>query len=214
MNRADLAWALQATLPHVGQRKGPFVGFSPEGDGTGFIYAFDSYAAGVARVLLDPSDRWPAFALSTAEAKDLHRFVKPTRKAHDAEQVRLLVDSGELHVGLEEGDSEVYDIYPDQEYTLESVLNLCRGVAAAPVEHREVVFQPALLGKFGKASREPTDRLRLYPHHTSDRYGAALVTVGTDFIGAVAGLEYDDVTPEILTVFLQHAGTEQNRSAA
>jgi hypothetical protein len=56
--------------------------------------------------------------------------------------------------------------------------------------------------RFAKAHRVETDRLRLLPRRVADRNGAAIVTVGTDFIGAVAGLTYDDLGTATVADFL------------
>jgi hypothetical protein len=189
MKRSDLTWALGAVLPHVGTTKGPYVGMEGR-DGQAYVYATDTYTAGLARIPLGAVDFWN-LSMSKSEAQDLMRFVRPTKKAHDTEDLTLRDLVEELHVATAE-DSAVFDLATDNPVTLDLILDTIRATADLPVEMFGIIQQPSLVAKFAKAQRYDTDRLRVYPFGGwGDINGLAIVTVGEHFIGAVAGLTYE-----------------------
>lgn len=55
----------------------------------------------------------------------------------------------------------------------------------------DLVFKPDLFARFSRASRSETDRLKMYPKRGT-RFGAAYITVGDHFQGAIAGLSYEE----------------------
>jgi len=205
MNRSDLAWALTAALPHAGTTKGPVVGLQGR-DGALYVYSTDSYTAGIARIPSATECNGLDLHLPKAEAADLLRFVRPTRVAEHEQEVTFMHVNGELHVAFRvpartaDDESAVFECVT-AELSLDTLLDLCRGIAHLPTGGN-LVFQPPLMAKFGKAQRHETDRLSIYPHEGNDRYGVALATVGENFVGAVAGLALDPV-PELLASFLQ-----------
>lgn len=194
MIRADLRWALDATLPHVGKTPQTAVLLlsRPAGDSRLCVAASDNYTAGVARVADGPA---VDCALPATEARDLLKFVRPTRVAHDSEDVVMMQQDGELHVGFVNSDGETYDSAvfdtTDSHLTVAYLDSFFERLRVAPVEEHGSTYWPRLFGRFSKAERDETDRLCLYPRRTSDRHGAALVTVGDHFTGAVAGMEYE-----------------------
>jgi hypothetical protein len=192
MNRGDLAWALGAVLPHVGTTKGPYVGIDRR-DSQIYVYATDTYTAGIARIpLATESDGFGyRYSMSKGEAQDLMRFVRPTKKAHDTEELTVRAVGMELHVATAE-DSAVFDLVTDNPVTLDLILDVIRATADLPVEMFGIIQQPSLAAKFAKAQRYDSDRLRVYPFGGwGDINGLAVVTVGEHFIGAVAGLTYE-----------------------
>lgn len=203
MNRAELSWAMTACLPHAKD----WLGIDRT---TATVWATDTYTSGVARMTptVEDSETFAPTFLSIGEAKDLARFVKVTRKAHEVENVQLLVNGDELHVGVD-GDSAVFETHQGG-LDLSVVFQLLEGLYALPDDKRELVFQPAFAARFAKAQRYETDALRVYPRltHRPVERGVALVTVGTDFIGAIAGLTHDDA-PGVLASFLQTAQIEE-----
>lgn len=207
MRRGDLAWALTAVLPHAGKTEATAVVGLEQLNGWVHAYATDRYSMGIARIesMTDLDLRF-----TTKEATDLMRFVRPNRVAEHEQQLVLAVQPGEFHVGLVDADdvlceSEVYETTP-HDLELSYLLEFMRRLDAAPGEWGECVFQPPLAAKFAKAQRVDADRLRILPHHASDKYGAAVVTVGTNFIGAIAGLEYDQLGTATVADFLHTEG--------
>ena len=191
MNRSDLAWALNAVLPHVGKRAPhDAVGLTAKG-GSLFAFASDKYTLGIARIPDGPS---LSLALLTSEAVDLMRFVRPTVKATQIEDVTVAVRGPELHVGLVNAEGETHDsaVFESwhSEGDLEFWLTHCRRIRDARQEFTNCVYDPDLCAKFAKAKRSEADRLRLYPR-AGKNTGIALVTVGSDFLGAVAGMTYE-----------------------
>jgi hypothetical protein len=194
MKRSDLAWALGAVLPHVGTTKGKYVGIDRR-DSQIYVYATDTYTAGIARIPADQTEgyftQYGRYSLSKSEAQDLMRFVRPTKKAHDTEELTIQAVGMELHVATAE-DSAVFDLVTDNPVTLDLILDAIRATADLPVEMFGIIQQPSLAAKFAKAQRYDTDRLRVYPFGGwGDVNGLAIVTVGEHFIGAVAGLTYE-----------------------
>jgi hypothetical protein len=125
--------------------------------------------------------------MSKSEAQDLMRFARPTKKAHDTENLTIRAVGMELHVATAE-DSAVFDLATDNPVTLDLVLDLIRRTVLRPVEMFDsIIQQPSLVAKFAKAQRYDTDRLHIHPF--PQRYlDSAIVTVGEHFIGAIAGL--------------------------
>ena len=177
MNRADLHWAITATQPHAKT----FIGLD-----RGVVYATDNYTAAIARA----ADHSPTLALPPSEARDLARFLKPTRKAHESDDIQLVHRGDELHVGLDDGDTAVFECV-DVPLPLEYITTFLNKLRGLPVEWSQCVYSPELLARFAKAQRVEGDRLRFYPRRGNDRYGVGLVTVGGRFVGGVAGLTYD-----------------------
>jgi hypothetical protein len=131
------------------------------------------------------------------------RFLRPSRVDEQAEAVELLSQDGELHVAIP-GDSQVFTLQ-EPRYSLDILVALMRMVNDLPTEFSECLYSPQLLGKFAKAQRAATDRLRLYPKRTENgKYGAAVLTIGSDFIGTVAGLDGSIETDSIIASFLQN----------
>lgn len=204
VNRADLAWALNAVLPHVGSKAEnlDYVGFSLTYSLK--LYATDKYTAGVAGIAvadIDFESSEPVeFALPKKEAKDLLQMVRPTLKRHESEQVELLLADSELHIALEasedggERETAVFEtVSPEMDY--DRVSGRIRAVWGADEEdlsqHPELPFKPDFAARFAKAQRYETDRLILSPRMIDGlEYGASYVTVGDHFVGAIAGLTY------------------------
>lgn len=215
VNRADLAWALNAVIPHVGSKAEGLdqVGFQidncwPELS----LYATDHYTLAIAD--LDFHTGTPLagadFALPVKEAKDLLRMVRPTLKRHESEEVELLVvvnlgstDPGspqELHVALAEPEDDaeretaVFEVVtPGMGY--DRVERRLKAIHDAEIEslseHPDLPFNPDFAARFAKAQRYNTDRLILSPRMMDGlNYGASYVTVGSHFEGAIAGLTY------------------------
>lgn len=200
MNRQDLSWALSATLPHAGKTaQTALVGLVVAPDSV-LAYATDDYTAGIARIPHGVAEDFE-LQLPNREATDLMRFVRPNHVGDREQEVILRIFEGELHVAIPE-DTAVFTL-TEQPVNLNAVLSFMGKLNNAPKEWQHAIFQPSLLGRFAKAEREQGERLRLYPRHANQRYGAALVTVGDNFIGAVAGLEYDDAGDRPLLSFLQ-----------
>lgn len=209
MKRVDLAWALSAVLPHCGtDRQGlNYVGLEYR---TGMLYAYatDRYTAAIARI---PDGIEIYTALPSKEAADLMRFVRTDYVPEREDDLAYAHVPGELHIGLDrqinkdgtrKEDSAVFDLI-EPDVTLDFLLDWIARLNAAEPEWDELILQPKLAEKWAKASRADSDRLRIYPRHTSDRNGAAVVTVGTDFIGAIAGMTYDQTGAATVADFLR-----------
>lgn len=199
MNRADLDWALDAVLPHVGKHEWTAgVGFHD-----GHLFATDRYSIGVSRIADAPLR---SFFMSTREATDLMRYVRPKNKTEQAEELTVGFRELELHIGLEDGDSAVFEL-TEMPYEFGDVMNKLAELHEAPREFTSLIYQPKLFSRFAKAQRNDGERLHIYPCHLNDKHGAALVTVGEHFIGGIAGLTYEQ-SPEDETVssFLQMKG--------
>jgi hypothetical protein len=196
VNRADLAWALNAVLPHVGKRpETAVVGLQRDADFQLVAYATDKYTFGAARI---PDGPELDVLLPTSEATDLLRFVRPANKKQDVHEVITAARGAELHVGLvdEDGetfDSAVFNTTENSDLTLAYLEGFTDRLAAAPDEFQACVYQPKVFARFAKAGREETDRVQLLPKHISDRNGAALVLIGDHFVGAISGLTYEPV---------------------
>jgi hypothetical protein len=207
VNRGDLAWALAAVLPHCGKTEATaVVGLEPYGDAL-YAYASDRYTTALARIRERSS---LDVALVAKEATELMRFIRPVRVAEFEQDLAILPQPGELHVGVwvedgELGDSAVFET-TSSALSLKPLLGLITALHKAPLEWDEAVYQPDVLAKFAKAKRADTDRLRIFPRHIIDRNGAAVVTVGTDFIGAIAGLTYDQLGTATVADILQTEG--------
>lgn len=201
MNRSDLSWALSSVIPHAGRQPATaFVGLAFNHDAT-YAYASDGYTIGIARVPGWAEGSAGEVHLSPKEATELMRFVRPGKVAEHEQKLFFAAREVELHVGFD-GDAEVFDSAAAS-LTLTHLLQRVQLIDRCEVELHECVYQPKLFERFAKAQRVEGDRLRMFPRRgRSGKYGAAVVTVGTDFIGAIAGLEYDDQGPATVAEFL------------
>jgi hypothetical protein len=214
VNRGDLSWALSAVLPHAGSRASntDWVGLAYR-EGVSYAFATDKYTLGVARI---PNGADVDLVLPAKEATELEQFVRPSYKDEHEGDVVYARQPGEFHVGFDrqvhrdgttEEDSAVFET-ADAGVSLTYLFDYIRFVLAQPTEYDECIYQPSLMQKFAKAKRVGTDRLRIFPRRLSDAYGAALVTVGTDFVGAVAGLTYDELGTATVADFLTKINLE------
>lgn len=210
VNRAELAWSLNAVLPHVAQDITAFVGFA-----AGCLFATDGYTVGVASLDLDLREQ--EFGLTKKEAQDLLRFVRPTLKRHDQETVELLVAERvwndpppperadepsviDLHVGMPssgdspDGRSEVFEVMVPG-VSFQAVYGLVQKVREAKPEdlalHPDLPFKRDFSARFAKAARSDDERL-WYSPRTGNKYGACYVRVGDHFEGAIAGMTYEE----------------------
>jgi hypothetical protein len=208
MNRADLSWALNAVIPHTGRRTETTnrVGLAYR-DGWSFAYATDRYTSAVARI---PNGADVRLWLPTSEAVELERFVRPSYKDEYEDELVYARQPQELHIGIDrridregtrEEDTAVFETVDDG-VELEYIFDFIHRLSLAPAEFDECIYQVDLAAKFAKAKRTGEDRLRILPRHTNDVYGAAVVTVGTDFVGAIAGLTYDQLGSATVADFL------------
>lgn len=211
--REQFANGLRAVLEHAGPALMhlDFVGMRGN-----LMFATDRYTVGIssvgehALVGLDQEVYIP-----TKEARDLLRFTRPDRVRDRTMRVKLLIAADpsfdpstghpdgkpalELHVGILEDDanadilsSEVYSLHlADYPYIqFEKLWEVMQEVRKQTFFSEEFVMQAGLIARFKAAEQQFGDRMRLYPaapkpHHHGQR---ALVTVGSNFIGAIAGL--------------------------
>jgi hypothetical protein len=206
VNRADLSFALNAVLPHCGKTaQTELVGLEYL-QGVTYVYATDTYTLGIARITEGAADI--DIRLPRSEATDLMRFVRPGNKAEQIEELAFNSSRpGEFHVGYGD-ESEVYEVSNDHTLTLHYLFDYIDRLTACPFDWDEAIYQPKIMERFAKAHRVETDRLRLLPRRVIDRNGAAVVSVGTDFIGAVAGLTYDDLGTATVADFLNLTARE------
>lgn len=217
MNRADLAWALNAVIPHAGTAAQGlnFVNLTSHNGGL-FVYATDKYTTGIARV----NDGLPGIdvALTVKEATDLMRFVRPSlvgdREAYVYAELQWdETEPAELHVGFkskdEEFESEVYEVAGEPALSLGFTLGYLRRLNDEAPSEEDLIVQPKLVEKFAKAARETTDRLWIVPRNIDDRHGGAIVACGQNFIGAISGLTYDELGEATVASFL----TDQREAA-
>lgn len=184
VNRADLAWALRAVLPHVGQHEPK----DTVGLGESFAWATDGYTLGIAQIGDGAADLLVCW-LPSSEAKELERSIRCARKAEEEESVWLLVNDAELHVQVGEEPGVVYDL-TDRGPTAEFVNDYIGRLNARPAEQTGLVVNPKLLSRFTKAQRFDSDRLQLDGYNVDTEHGDILVRVGDRFVGAVAGMTY------------------------
>lgn len=221
VNRADLRWALTAVQPHVDKlTKAPYICLDGRATGVLYVYATDTYTFGIARVPF--TGHLPEIVyLPRKELQSLATFVKPKNKAQESYSVDLAVEGPEMHVGL--GDEQPGDEYLDTavyetgegSVTLSFLLGAISRLSARAVETREYTFLPSLWARFGAAERETGDRLRIDPHiaHASragEDITVAVVTVGKDFIGGLAGPTHEGGIESVLESWLP----EEIREAA
>lgn len=190
MNRQDVYWSVWSVLPHAGKAphsKFPVVGIDIE-HGQLYAYATDNYTMAVARQATEHPTL--SVQLSTSEATDLARFVRPGKKAEDVEPVRFALQGGELHVGLA-GDSAVFETVHFAGYTRHTILGLVDNLwNRSRVDTMPSVWDPDLAKRFAQAKRGEHDRLTFWPRYvSSEAPGAGVVVVGDSLIGAVAGME-------------------------
>jgi hypothetical protein len=189
VNRSDLKWALDAVLPHVGKTaQTNVVGLEQSAHSFLTVYATDRYTIATASCEAGPN---VDVRMTGQEARELLRFIRPTLKAHEEQEVVMLDDhvEHELHVAHDD-DSAVFELV-ESTFSLAELDSFMNKLQSAREEYQQLIFWPRLFGRFEKAGRYETDRLTLSPRHTSDRYGAALVSVGEHFHGAIAGMEYE-----------------------
>lgn len=203
--RPDFHYALRAVVDHAGdkQRGLDYVGVYCT-DWCVDVFATDGYTAGLVRLPTifrhgDPE----SFYLPVKEAKDLIRFVKPNRVADKTDTIRLVVSGSELHVGItsEAGElqSEVYTLLEGSVKVGQSELwQLFRHLRCHHTGEEFWTVQATLLARFKSAEENEGDRMHLYRSKH-----AALITVGSRFIGALEGLQepsasvtYGDATLE------------------
>jgi hypothetical protein len=210
MNRADLSWALNAVLPHVGNEKNGLnhVGLDFR-DGATFVYATDKYTAAIARVNDGMDFRG---ALPAKEATELMRFVRPQR-VPERDAYVFMEQHGEhgeeLHVGFDDFagstfESEVYETC-EPKLSLDFLLSWINHLYTVPELDDNLIVSPKLVEKFAKAQRADSDRLWIMPRHAWQKHGAAVVAVGGDFIGAIAGMTYDEAGDVKVASFLAAA---------
>lgn len=208
MKRVDLAWALGAVLPHAGTEK---QGLNQVGlefrAGQLYVYATDRYTVGIARVNEGADIRG---ALPAKEATDLMRFVRTDYVPEREDDIAYALAPNELHIGFarqvnkdgtREEDSAVFEL-TEPKVPFDFLLDWLMRLNDAEPEWDELILQPKLAEKFAKASRNDTDRLRITPRHATDVFGAAVVTVGSDFLGAIAGMTYDQLGAATVADFL------------
>jgi hypothetical protein len=215
VKRSDLAWMLGATIPHVGKpAQFACVGLTVEG-GQLLAYATDGYTAAIARAALLRDANGEPFDLrigarpslqASSDASDLLRYVRPNTVGDRDREVALLHQGAELHVGLDDDDSQVFDA-AHGELRLSAVRRLIASVDAMATEYGEgCVYSPALAGKFASAQRAASDRAVEFPKRTVNGIvSAKLLTIGANFVGAVAGMTRDDsINPiEVVASLLQ-----------
>lgn len=195
MNRADFRWQLDAVLPHVGRTEQTnVVGLTRNNQLQLMAWATDRYTLGIASVEDGPD---VDVRLSGAEARELLRFVRPSTKTTERQEVTMLVDGLELHVGFLDDDGNVLDsaVYALLEHST-SVEDLWRVVdhldQECEDEYQPQPFQPALFSRFAKAANgDENCRMLLHPKRFGDQFGAALIYL-PNFVGAVAALTYEE----------------------
>lgn len=181
VNRAELAWALRAVLPHVG----PHYPMDTVGmDGT-YLWATDRYTLGMATV----AARLPSCLLPADEAKDLERSVRVSRKADEEDSVWLVHDGYGLHVQVGDGPGEVYDL-SEWGIPYSFVHEHIESLSVREPEYQGLIVQPKLLSRFTKAAKHDSDRLVLDGYGVDSEHGTILVRVGDSFVGAIGGLTY------------------------
>lgn len=189
VSRAQLSWALSAALPHCGNAHG--VGLLHT-EGNLYVASTDNYTSGIAILEPEYGDDLN-LELPVAEAKELLRAVKPTRKAEQEEAVRLLHCEAELHVAIGEQVGEVYDAPPSGADLARYLIRHVQRIEDLPMDNHHQVYNPEFLSRFAKAAK-PGELVRIQPHATTtaieSKYGIALVSIGETFIGAVAGISY------------------------
>lgn len=204
-------------LPHVGTR---VQGLDHVGltymDGSLFVHATDKYTLAIARV--DDAPSTICTALPVKEATELMRFVRPNRVGERTTEVSAATfavegyESAEFHVGFDnldgEFESEVYETC-EPKLPLDSQLAWLRRLNDRPDDTDNLIVQPKLLEKFAKAAREDGDRLWILSRQVDEVHGAAVVACGQNFVGAIAGLTYDDLGEATLASFL----TDQKAAA-
>lgn len=194
MNRSDMSWALQAVLPHAKTELGI--------DGR-LVFATDRYTTGIAQTG-EPFDH-PVF-LPMKEAIDLERFVRPKRKRDQDERVESALSGGELHIACG-GESGVFDTC-EPVVTLATLTTLLHLLFLLPPDSREQILDPQYAARFSKAQRVETDSLHVFARLSNlpTKRGIAIVTVGDNFVGAIAGRVHGDIGQSpLLTSLLQNA---------
>lgn len=192
MNRADLSWALSAVLPHAGRYPRPsFVGLEHRGDWL-YVYTTDRYTLAIARVpLTEGQQGYVHHTLSVDEAKEIERYVRPSRVSEKDELVRYAVTDSEFHVGLPDESAVFGAGLSDDEF--DKLLATVQSVRETAVEWQPIKVDPALLARFAKAKREDAP-VRIEPK-VGNAAGALLISAGEDFIGLAMEIAYEFPSP-------------------
>lgn len=200
MKRSDLSWALKAVTSHAGQHGDMnAVGLTFE-TGRAVAYATDGRTMGLA--YFDHSGKPFDVRLSPKEAGELERFVRPGRKAELEEEISYVVTDAELHIATEK-DSAVFDLTDAPSLTLDVLTDRLGMIySLAPAGREQWIYDPDCFARFAKAKRGELDRVRFYPRQSASKADLAVVTVGSDFIGAIAGVIESFVEPETVSAFL------------
>lgn len=198
MNRAALRWALDAVVPHAGRSEWTnVVGLEQTPDFELAAFSTDKYTLAIATVDAGPNVN---ARMTSQEARELLRFIRPTIRATETEEVVMLVRDLELHVGLVKEDeneaqgedddqrSAVFDLITS-ELRLEDLYGLVDHLDDSPEEFRPQPYRRTLWRRFGSAAQTDDEPMLFIPKHVNDRNGAALV-YADHFIGAIAGMAY------------------------
>ena len=207
VNRQHLYDALDAVLPHVGtaSRLLDCIGFEDRGD-TLHVYATDRFTAGVSAVHKAPgsSGTLSPVQLAKAEALGLLRSIRPTLKAHSDDTVQLAIGPAEfagaedeppqvltaLHAQWGEEDGVVFGpAVTGSDLDYDALMQLVVQMRQRGEEKETpLIFNPAYLARFNKAAVDDSVRMRIYPIRKGTA-GAAVVTVGDNFLGMIAGMK-------------------------
>lgn len=208
MNREDLSFALRAVLPHAG-RSGPtaWVGIHV-GAGEARVYATDDLTFGVARIATPPGGDTGTLWLSTKEATELERFVRPTLKAHKEETITWEARGQELHIGCDQGTKDgfqavVFDLIEPQS-TIEHYMRLIAEISKSATSI-VMAADPALMSRFAAAKRSDGDRIWWHARQAIGLGGRPFVkwigAVEDYFIGAIAGMSIENYQADPLASF-------------
>lgn len=201
ITRDELAWALTAVIPHAGSAARELDWIGLEADpflAELLVFATDSLTVGVAKAHLshqDEMEEGQVFYLTVKEAKDLLQYIRPNLVAEKAEVLQLLVAADELHVAQKQPSeggrsqneplSGVWSVrVPGAPF--QAVWEVIERTWARTRRAGHFVVPGKSAQKFARAERDG-DVLNVYPAVDGDKT-AAVVTVGLDFIGAVAGI--------------------------
>lgn len=192
VNRQDLSWALQAVLPHAGSKS--TVNFEPD-----WLYASDGYTIGMTPLVGVQGETGPFF-MQPRECAELERWVRPRLVGEREQPVLLHLAEDGLHVGRAD-ETAVYDWTEpgpaNPQRPAAEVLAFIRRLYANPQTSADDlrVFNPDYAARFAAAKRdkgrdEVPDALVMHARQ-GIQMGAAVVTVGDNFIGALMGLTYE-----------------------
>jgi hypothetical protein len=206
VNRQHLYNALDSIIPHVGTptRLLDVVGFEDCGDDIQ-LYATDRFTAGVARIhkATGTIGTLSPVQLPKSEALGLLRSIRPTLKAHSEDTVQLIVGPAEFPGGEDElsevhtalhaqwGDEDAVFFGPavtGSDITYDKLMQLVAQMCQRGDEDTPLIFNPAYLARFNKAAVDDSVKMRIHPLRKGEA-GAAVVTVGSDFLGMIAGMK-------------------------